>query len=134
MIANQIVNDLVDYALGIERGLYSNGRKNRGSHQMENFVKKYIVAVGFKKNANYFKEMYLKYIDKLNGILIYQHSLIRVKQAKRFDFMIKTNKMIYVISSSMTDELYFWQLIMNGILSFAYTIMESVSGSYIPNK
>ena len=36
MIANHIVNNLVDYALGIETGLDSNGRKNRGGHQMEN--------------------------------------------------------------------------------------------------
>ena len=31
----------------------------------------------------------------------------------------------------MTDELHFWQLIMNGLLLFAYTTMESVSGSYM---
>lgn len=35
MIANHLVNNLVDYALGIETGLDSNGRKNRGGHQME---------------------------------------------------------------------------------------------------
>lgn len=47
MIANHIVNNLVDYALGIETGLDSNGRKNRGGHQMEDLVEKYIVAAGF---------------------------------------------------------------------------------------
>lgn len=57
MIANHLVNNLVDYALGIETGLDSNGRKNRGGHQMEDLVEKYIVAAGFKKNENYFKEM-----------------------------------------------------------------------------
>lgn len=40
MIANHLVNNLVDYALGIETGLDSNGRKNRGGHQMENLVGK----------------------------------------------------------------------------------------------
>ena len=30
LIANHIVNNLVDYALGVETGLDSNGRKNRG--------------------------------------------------------------------------------------------------------
>ena len=54
MITNHIVNNLVDYALGIETGLDSNGRKNRGGHQMEDLVEKYIVAAGFKKNENYF--------------------------------------------------------------------------------
>lgn len=57
MIANHLVNNLVDYALGIETGLDSNGRKNRGGHQMEDLVEKYIVAAGFKKNENYFKEI-----------------------------------------------------------------------------
>lgn len=43
MIANHLVNNLVDYALGIETGLDSNGRKNRGGHQMEDLVEKYIM-------------------------------------------------------------------------------------------
>ena len=47
MISNHLVNNLVDYALGIETGLDSNGRKNRGGHQMEDLVEKYIVAAGF---------------------------------------------------------------------------------------
>ena len=34
LIANHLVNNLVDYALGVETGLDSNGRKNRGGHQM----------------------------------------------------------------------------------------------------
>ena len=75
MIANHLVNNLVDYALGIETGLDSNGRKNRGGHQMEALVEKYIVAAGFEKNVNYFKEMYLKNI----GILICLHFPIRVR-------------------------------------------------------
>ena len=32
LISNHIVNNLVDYALGVETGLDSNGRKNRGGH------------------------------------------------------------------------------------------------------
>ena len=52
MIANHLVNNLVDYALGIETGLDSNGRKNRGGHQMEALVEKYIVAAGFEKNVD----------------------------------------------------------------------------------
>ena len=64
MIANHLVNNLVDYVLGIETGLDSNGRKNRGGHQMEDLVEKYIVAAGFVKDVNYFKEMYLKDIEE----------------------------------------------------------------------
>ena len=49
MIANHIVNNLVDYALGIETGLDSNGRKNRGGHQMENMVENKMLQQRLKK-------------------------------------------------------------------------------------
>ena len=64
MLQKHLVNNLVDYAMVVETGLDSNGRKNRGGHQMEDLVEKYIVAAGFEKNVNYFKEMYLKDIEK----------------------------------------------------------------------
>ena len=99
MIANHLVNNLVDYALGIETGLDSNGRKNRGGHQMEDLVEKYIVAAGFKKNENYFKEMYLKDIESKWNIDLSALSN-QGKAAKRFDFVIKTDKMIYAIETN----------------------------------
>lgn len=99
MIANHIVNNLVDYALGIETGLDSNGRKNRGGHQMENLVEKYIVAAGFTKGETYFKEMYLKDIEKKWNIDLSALSN-QGKAAKRFDFVIKTENMIYGIETN----------------------------------
>ena len=99
MIANHLVNNLVDYALGIETGLDSNGRKNRGGHQMEDLVEKYIVSAGFKKNENYFKEMYLKDIETRWNIDLSALSN-QGKAAKRFDFVIKTAKMIYAIETN----------------------------------
>ena len=94
MIANHLVNNLVDYALGIETGLDSNGRKNRGGHQMENLVEKYIISAGFKKDVTYFKEMYLVDIEKRWNIDLSALSN-QGKSAKRFDFVIKTENMIY---------------------------------------
>ena len=41
LLENHIINNLIDYATGIETGLDSNGRKNRGGHLMENLVKGY---------------------------------------------------------------------------------------------
>lgn len=99
MIANHIVNNLVDYVLGIETGLDSNGRKNRGGHQMENLVEKYIVAAGFVKEETYFKEMYLKDIEKKWDIDLSALSN-QGKAAKRFDFVIKTENMIYGIETN----------------------------------
>ena len=59
LLENHIVSNLVDYATGVETGLDSNGRKNRGGHLMENLVESYIQKAGFVKNENYFKEMYM---------------------------------------------------------------------------
>lgn len=42
LLENHIVNNLVDYATGVETGLDSNGRKNRGGHLMENLVERFI--------------------------------------------------------------------------------------------
>ena len=42
LLKNHIVNNLVDYATGVETGLDSNGRKNRGGHLMENLVESFI--------------------------------------------------------------------------------------------
>lgn len=99
MIANHLVNNLVDYALGIETGLDSNGRKNRGGHQMEDLVEKYIVSAGFVKEKNYFKEMYLKDIEKKWNIDLSELSN-KGKAAKRFDFVIKSDNMIYAIETN----------------------------------
>ncbi len=40
LLQNHIIKDLVDYVTGVETGIGSNGRKNRGGHLMENLVKK----------------------------------------------------------------------------------------------
>ena len=53
MLQNHIISNLYDYVTGVEVGLGSNGRKNRGGHQMEDTVEKYIKKTG----AVYHKEM-----------------------------------------------------------------------------
>ena len=99
LISNHLVNNLVDYALGVETGLDSNGRKNRGGHQMEDLVEKYIRAAGFIKDGNYFKEMYLKDIEQRWNMDLSALSN-QGKAAKRFDFVIKTENMIYAIETN----------------------------------
>lgn len=99
MIANHLVNNLVDYAFGIETGLDSNGRKNRGGHQMEDLVEKYITSAGFVKDVNYYKEKYLIDIERMWGIDLSAISN-QGKAAKRFDFVVKTEDMIYAIETN----------------------------------
>lgn len=99
MIANHLVNNLVDYALGVETGLGSNGRKNRGGHQMENLVEEFIIKAGFVKDKTYFKEMYLSKVEKTWDIDLSALSN-KGHTRKRFDFVVKTDNMIYAIETN----------------------------------
>ena len=99
LIQNHIINNLVDYATGVETGLDSNGRKNRGGHLMENLVESYIQKAGFEKGKTYFKEMYISQITDKWGIDLSAISNSG-KTEKRFDFVIKTDNMIYGIETN----------------------------------
>ena len=99
LLQNHIINNLYDYVLGIEVGLDSNGRKNRGGHLMEDLVESYIKKAGFKKNENYCKDMYLKDIEKKWNLDLSAMSGNNVS-AKRFDFVIKTDNQVYVIETN----------------------------------
>ena len=99
LIANHVVNNLVDYATGVETGLDSNGRKNRGGHLMENLVEGFIQKAGFVKGITYFKEMNISEITEKWGIDLSAISN-QGKMEKRFDFVIKTENMIYGIETN----------------------------------
>jgi len=99
LIQNHIISNLVDYATGVETGLDSNGRKNRGGHLMENLVESYIIKAGFKKDVNYFKEDYISNIEKRFNIDLSAISN-QGKAEKRFDFVVKTDNMIYAIETN----------------------------------
>ncbi len=99
LLENHIVNNLVDYATGVETGLDSNGRKNRGGHLMEDLVESFIRKAGFVKDKTYFKEMYIHQITKKWGIDLSAISN-QGKMEKRFDFVVKTPNMIYGIETN----------------------------------
>lgn len=99
LLENHIINNLVDYVTGVETGLDSNGRKNRGGHLMEDLVESFIIKAGYEKNRTYFKEMYIHEITEKWGIDLSAISNSG-KMEKRFDFVIKTDKMIYGIETN----------------------------------
>lgn len=99
LIANHIISNLVDYATGVETGLDSNGRKNRGGHLMENLVEGYIQKAGYIKSKDYFKEMNLSEIESKWNIDLSAISN-QGKAEKRFDFVIKTDNNIYGIETN----------------------------------
>lgn len=99
LMQNHLIGNLVDYVTGVETGLDSNGRKNRGGHLMEDLVELFIKKAGFKKDQNYFKEMYVSDISKKWNIDLSAISN-QGKMEKRFDFVVKTDKKIYAIETN----------------------------------
>ncbi len=95
LISGHIVNNLTDYCLGVETGLDSNGRKNRGGHQMEDLVEGFLARTG----AEYYKEMYLHDIEQRWGA---DMSAISAggTSTKRWDFVVKARDAVYVIETN----------------------------------
>lgn len=99
LISGHIINNLVDYVTGVETGLDSNGRKNRGGHLMENLVEAHLQQAGFQKNLTYFKEMELSEITEKWNIDLTAVSN-QGKTEKRFDFVVKTKNNVYGIETN----------------------------------
>ena len=79
------VKNLVDYALGIEVGLESNGRKNRGGVLMENLVENYVKKLCQNRGFKYIKQASSK---KMLDNLSHQSRIAN----RTFDFMIMNPK------------------------------------------
>lgn len=86
LLQNHIVNNLVDYVLGIEVGMDTNGRKNRTGHVMEDLVESYLIKAGLVKEKTYFKEMQLSEIEHKFNLDLSRLSNDG-KAEKRFDFV-----------------------------------------------
>ncbi len=99
LISEHVINNLVDYVTGVEVGLDSNGRKNRGGHLMENLVEDYLQKAGLIKGVDYFKEMYISDIEKKWSIDLSNISN-QGKSEKRFDFVVKKGATIYGIETN----------------------------------
>lgn len=86
LIQNHIINNLVDYVLGIEVGMDTNGRKNRTGDVMEDLVESYLISAGLIKGKTYFKEMYQSEVEKRFHVNLSSISN-EGKTEKRFDFV-----------------------------------------------
>lgn len=92
LISKHLVSNLYDYVLGVNTGLDSNGRKNRGGHLMEDLVESYLK----KANLEYYKEMYIEDVESKFNVSLYPLSAPD-SPTKRFDFVVKGKNTIYVI-------------------------------------
>ncbi len=99
LMSNHIINNLVDYVTGVETGLDSNGRKNRGGHLMETLVKSYIKKAGLVEGTDFFEQMSTSEITEKWGLDMSAVSNQK-KMEKVFDFVIKTKNMVYGIETN----------------------------------
>lgn len=99
LLKNHVIHSLVDYVMGVETGMDTNGRKSRTGDAMEDLVEAYITKAGFIKDLNYFKELTLSSIERKWNIDLSGISNTG-KTEKRFDFVIKTDSTIYGIETN----------------------------------
>lgn len=92
MLSHHIICSLNDYVIGVEAGLDSNGRKNRGGHQMEHLVESYLKKAGLP----YTREIPMAVIRKDWGISFTADFI----QNKRWDFAVKTAQNICLIETN----------------------------------
>ncbi|MDR0646691.1 MAG: type II restriction endonuclease [Elusimicrobiota bacterium] len=92
LMENRKIKNLYDYVVGIEVGLDTNARKNRGGNLMSKIVSDY-----FDNNKiKYETEVYTQDLEKRFGLDL--SPITNNGQAgKRFDFMIKKGNTIYGI-------------------------------------
>ena len=106
LLENHLISNVFDYVTGIEVGMDTNGRKGRTGDAMEDLVESYLLKSGFVRDFNYFKEYTKTDIMSKWGVDL-SHIEQKLKgnsqnknAEKRFDFVVKTHKVLYVIETN----------------------------------
>lgn len=95
LLKDKKLKNIVDYVIGVEVGLDSNGRKNRGGSAMEKIVEFYIKNVCEKNKFDYLREATSKKIKDEWGI-----SLKVDKSSRRLDFVIKKDDSLVLVETN----------------------------------
>jgi len=95
LLIGRKIKNLVDYMIGVEAGLDSNGRKNRGGHAMENIVEVFISDLCKRRGIRYLKEANA---DKIKAEL--GHDVPVDRSSRRYDFVIDNGKALFIIETN----------------------------------
>lgn len=99
LLSSKKIINLIDYVTGIEVGLDTNARKNRGGHLMEDLIFEFLKNSNNKNIEKIHKEMYIRDILK-----IYNIDLLKLNEGsrveKRFDFVVKTKSKLFCIETN----------------------------------
>jgi type II restriction enzyme len=92
---DKTVKNVVDYTIGIEVGLDSNGRKNRGGTAMEKVTENFVKEICSTHGFNYIKEATSEKVLEKWGL-----KLKVDKSSRRFDFAVFNGKSLYLIETN----------------------------------
>ena len=95
LLSSKAVPDLQSYVTGVEAGMNSNGRKNRGGLQMEKLVEHFLQTAG----VEYYTQMYLEDIENRWHIDLSPISSGGTS-TKKFDFVVKAAHKVYAIETN----------------------------------
>jgi len=95
LIVDRKIKNLVDYMIGVEAGLDSNGRKNRGGHSMEDIVEAFVADLCTKKQYRYLKEANAYKINQEFGYVVPVD-----KSSRRYDYVIDNGKELIIIETN----------------------------------
>jgi type II restriction enzyme len=92
LLVGKKIKNLVDYMVGVEAGLDSNGRKNRGGTIMEDIVECFIQDICKRNKLEYLKEASAGRIKEKFGLEVPVD-----KSSRRYDFVIGRKKEIFIL-------------------------------------
>ncbi|NQS97017.1 MAG: type II restriction endonuclease [candidate division Zixibacteria bacterium] len=95
LIVSRKIKNLVDYLIGVEAGLDSHGRKNRGGDAMETIVEIFVNDLCNKNGFRYLKEANA---ERIEAELCY---IVPVdKSSRRYDFVIDSGNELFIIETN----------------------------------
>lgn len=95
LLTSKRIKSLVDYMIGVEAGLDSNARKNRGGTSMEDIVEGFIQDLCGRKGCKYLKEANAARIKEEWG-----YDVPVDKSSRRYDFVIDSGKELVIIETN----------------------------------
>ncbi|MGD1912523.1 MAG: type II restriction endonuclease [Rivularia sp. (in: cyanobacteria)] len=95
LFRNKTLKSIPDYVLGIEVGLDTNGRKNRGGNTMEMILENLIATICQENNFLFILQATSEKIKKQWDIDVEVD-----KSSRRFDFAVKNHNHLYLIKSN----------------------------------
>jgi type II restriction enzyme len=95
LLTSKRIKNLVDYMIGIEAGIDSNARKNRGGHAMEDIVEHFIKDACEKNGCAYLREANAQRIKKEWG-----YEVPVDKSSRRYDFVVDNGKELFIFETN----------------------------------